>query len=73
MEVNSLMKTSNMISGVIAIDKETNKEYKIHSRVVINATGIFTNNIIKLDQIDADDLVTLSQGIHIVLEKISKR
>lgn len=69
MEVNSLMKTSNMISGVIAIDKETNKEYKIHSRVVINATGIFTNNIIKLDQIDADDLVTLSQGIHIVLEK----
>ena len=68
-EVTSLIKTNNMISGIIVIDKKSNKEYKINSRAVVNATGIFANNLIKLDDNNEENIVTLSQGTHLVLDK----
>ncbi len=69
MEVNSLLKTNNMICGVVAVDKETGEEYQINSRVVVNTTGIFTNNILKMDNKNALKIIELSQGTHLVLDK----
>lgn len=69
MEVISLLKRNNLTNGVVAIDKETSREYKINARVVINATGIFTDNILKLDDPEAKKIIALSQGIHIILDK----
>jgi len=68
-EVKKLLKKNGLICGVVAIDVETGKEYEIHSRVVVNATGVFTDDILKIDNPDADKIIAVSQGVHIVLDK----
>ncbi|MBI1932837.1 MAG: glycerol-3-phosphate dehydrogenase/oxidase [Ignavibacteriales bacterium] len=68
-EVTSLLKKNGLINGIIAIDKETEKEFSINARVVINATGIFTDNILKLDNPEAKKITALSQGVHLILDK----
>lgn len=69
MKVTGLLKTSDMVSGVKATDLETGKTYKINGRVVINATGVFVDDVLKMDNPEAKNIVTPSQGVHIVLEK----
>ncbi|UCE07730.1 MAG: glycerol-3-phosphate dehydrogenase/oxidase [bacterium] len=69
MKVISLIKSANMVSGVIATDMETGKEYKLNTKVVINATGVFTDSICKMDDLKAETMISPSQGVHIVLDK----
>ena len=68
-EAVSLLKSNNKISGVIAKDVINNKTYEIKSKTVINATGVFADDILQMDDADAEDLVTPSQGIHLVVDK----
>ncbi len=69
MRVSKLQKKANCISGLIAHDLENDKEYQLSARVVINATGVFSDQIIRLDDTIEDKLISPSQGIHIVLDK----
>jgi glycerol-3-phosphate dehydrogenase len=50
-------------------DLENNEELEIHSKTVINATGVFVDNIIKMNGKAKQALVKASQGIHIVLDR----
>ena len=68
-KVTGLFKTNEKISGVYALDIITGKEYKIKSKTVINATGVFTDSILKMDDADSEDIISPSQGVHIVLDK----
>jgi len=69
MKVTSLLKDSDQIDGFIAQDTETGIEYSIKSKVVINATGVFTDTIRKIDDPAVANMMTSSQGIHLVLDK----
>lgn len=69
MEVLRLTKHNDFINGVTVTDKESGKEYTINSRVVVNATGVFTDNILLMDNPEAKKLIVPSQGVHIVLDK----
>jgi len=66
---NLIKKIGNKISGVIAYDLETKKKYSIHSKTVVNATGVFSNNISKMDESTWPIFIRPSQGTHIVLKK----
>ena len=44
------------------------KKYQIQSKVIINATGVFADSVIKMDDPDADEMIQPSQGTHIVLD-----
>jgi glycerol-3-phosphate dehydrogenase len=68
-EAVSLLKNNNKICGVIAKDVINNKTYEIKSKTVINATGVFADDILQMDDADAEDLVTPSQGVHLVVDK----
>jgi glycerol-3-phosphate dehydrogenase len=68
-KVTELIKEEELICGVKAIDYESGETYSIKSKVVINATGVFADEIIQLDEPEKRDMITPSQGIHIVLEK----
>ncbi len=68
-KVTGLIKKDELICGVNAVDQESNKEYSIKSKVVINATGVFADEIIQFDEPGKKDLITPSQGVHIVLDK----
>ncbi|MDR0533655.1 MAG: glycerol-3-phosphate dehydrogenase/oxidase [Verrucomicrobiales bacterium] len=69
MKVTSLVKADGRVSGVVANDEETGEKFTISARVVVNATGIFTDSIRHMDEPDAHHLLSVSQGVHIVVDK----
>jgi glycerol-3-phosphate dehydrogenase len=67
MQVTSLLKKKNLIEGVRATDLETRKHYNLKAKVVINATGIFADQLRKIDDKKSKPMMEPSQGIHLVL------
>ena len=68
--VNALHKNENgAIEGIVAEDLETGKSYKIKGKTIINATGVFVDDILKMDVPSGKALVRPSQGAHIVLDQ----
>ena len=69
-KVNQLLKTDkNQISGVVAKDMETGLEYSLSAKTIINATGVFTDDILNMDNAKAKKIIRPSQGVHLVLDK----
>jgi len=69
-KVDGLLKDENgNISGVKTTDTETGKTYEINAKIVVNATGVFTDSIIKLDDKNAKQTIVPSQGVHIIIDK----
>ncbi|WP_299703136.1 glycerol-3-phosphate dehydrogenase/oxidase [uncultured Pontibacter sp.] len=69
MKVSGLLKDQNgKIAGVKARDLEGGFEYDLKAKVVINATGVFVNDILKMDVAEQKPLVRPSQGVHVVLD-----
>lgn len=67
-KVNSLIKENNKLMGVTAEDIETGQNYRLFSKVVINATGVFSDEILSMDTSIPTHKVKPSQGTHIVLD-----
>ena len=67
MKVVGLSMDGNRVSGVSAEDRESGKTYDILAAVVINATGVFVDDILKMENPEARDVVKPSQGIHLVM------
>ena len=49
-EVKRLTKENDLISGLEAIENETNQIFVVKGKVIINATGVFSDSIIKMDK-----------------------
>ena len=64
-----LVKEKNLVAGILARDQETGEEMTIRARAVINATGVFVDELGQQDEPDGRRLVAVSQGIHLVLPK----
>ena len=69
LQVVSLEKEDDKLSGVTAIDNETGKKYYLKAKCIINATGVFVDDILKMDDAVRKPLVRPSQGVHIVVDK----
>lgn len=68
-KVNGIIKEGEKIVGVKAVDIETGEKLTIKAKSVLNATGVFVDDIVKMDTPKARDLVRVSQGVHLVLDK----
>jgi len=68
-EVIGFLYEDNKIKGVKLKDNRTNQKYEVHCETVINATGPFSDKIRKLDDKNSEDIVKVSSGIHIVIDK----
>jgi glycerol-3-phosphate dehydrogenase len=68
-KVTKLTKKKGLIYGVIAEDIESGKQYDLKTKVVINATGVFTDAIRSMDDPNRKRMIVPSQGTHIVLDK----
>ncbi|HKK46836.1 MAG TPA: glycerol-3-phosphate dehydrogenase/oxidase [Balneolaceae bacterium] len=68
-KVTGLLKANKLVSGVSVRDQFTGDEFEIQGRVIVNATGVFTDNIRRMDNPDIDSIIQPSQGVHIVLDK----
>ncbi len=67
LRVARFVKQHGHISGVIAQDMESGREHEVAARVVINATGVFIDDLRRLDDVSSARLVAASQGAHLVV------
>jgi len=67
--VSGFLKAKNKIAGVQIKDILTGKEYEVKSKAIINATGIFTDDVMKMDDPHHHKIIAHSQGIHLVVDK----
>lgn len=65
--VTALLKEDGKVCGAVFTDLESGREHKIRARVVINATGVLTDYIRRMDEPGVKDLLVASQGTHLVL------
>jgi glycerol-3-phosphate dehydrogenase len=57
------------INGLTARDAESGEDFSIAARVVVNATGVFTDSIRTMADPTVEPLVVTSQGIHLVFHR----
>lgn len=68
--VTDLLKDENgNCTGANLKDEISGEELQVSARSIVNATGIFTNEIIRMDQINQRDIVKPSRGSHLVLDQ----
>ena len=67
--VNLLKDEVGLVCGVIAKDMESGEEHEIKSKSVINATGVFVDEILKMNDPTAKKIIRPSQGVHIILDR----
>ena len=64
-----LVKERGTVAGVEIRDLETGGEFTVRARAVINATGVFVDDVRRMDEAAAVEMVAVSQGIHLVLPR----
>jgi glycerol-3-phosphate dehydrogenase len=69
MPVTSLIKEHGVVMGVTAKDSEEGSSYSLYGKIVINATGVFSDDIRRMDKPKAPPIIASSRGTHIVLPK----
>ena len=67
--VSILKDPSGKVNGIRTRDQVTGREYNLYASAVINATGVWVDEVIKMDHPEAQQLVKPSQGIHLVVDK----
>lgn len=65
--VTSLLKTAGRVVGVGVRDEETGHEFEILGRIVINAAGVFADQVRRLEDPAAAPMLAPSQGAHLVV------
>jgi glycerol-3-phosphate dehydrogenase len=69
MSVTGLLKDQKNIRGVEAMDMLDQHIYQLKAKVVINATGVFVDDVLRMEDAGSPGMVAPSQGVHIVLDK----
>ena len=65
--VTGLTKADGKIAGVVARDAETGEEFHFRAKAVVNATGIFVDDLRRMDDPATPAMLSPSQGIHVVV------
>lgn len=70
LKVTTLEKNDNgQTVGAALMEMETGRSFSIRSKVVVNATGVFADEILQMDETGKKPNIRPSQGIHLVLDK----
>jgi len=69
-EVTEIRKGSDgFVESVEVVDRENGDRFSATAKVIVNATGIFTDRVRQLCEPEALSMVEPSQGIHLVFER----
>ncbi len=67
--VRKLHKKNGLVCGAEIEDCESGKVHTVRARCVINATGIFTDSILQMDDQEAPPVIQASRGTHLILPR----
>ena len=68
-KVTALLKNGGKVSGVTVHDMIGDESFDLQGRCVVNATGIFVDSVIRMDDREKKPMVRPSQGIHLVVDR----
>jgi len=68
-KVTNIKHLNDKASGAIVTDQISKESWSIRAKCIINATGVWVDDLIKLDQPSAKKLVSPSQGIHLTVDR----
>lgn len=68
-KVVGLLKEEAEVVGAKVQDALSNDVFEVRAKVIINCTGVFADDILKMDNPEAKATIRPSQGVHIVLDK----
>lgn len=67
--VTELLKEGKKVKGAVVQDEFTGEQFEIRAECVVNATGPFADSIRKLDVKESKEILKVSSGVHIMLDK----
>ncbi|HZD47119.1 MAG TPA: glycerol-3-phosphate dehydrogenase/oxidase [Silvibacterium sp.] len=69
-EVREISRGSDgFVDRVTILDREGGEEFSAEAKVIVNATGIFADEVRRLCEPGAQEMIAPSQGIHLVFER----
>ncbi len=68
MKAVGFQKSKGKITGISLYDAIHDKTYQVRAKSFINATGVFTDSVLQMDDEEKEDIVSPSQGIHLVVD-----
>ncbi len=68
-QVTELVRDAGRVIGAVVRDLETGKDYTVKARAVINATGVWTDEMQELLGEEGEFTVKASKGIHILVPR----
>ena len=57
------------VAGVVAEDRETGRQREVVARCVVNAAGVWVDDVRGMDEPGVDHLLSPSQGAHVVVDR----
>ena len=66
--VEEFIKKEGKCIGVKARDLESGNSFVAHGKVIINATEVFSDSLLQMDDSKASPIIAPSRGVHIVVE-----
>lgn len=67
-KVTKIHKKFAKVSGVTVEDEFTGEKFDLYGKAIINATGIFVDQILSMDTKDHKPTVCPSQGVHLIVD-----
>ncbi|MCH7549708.1 MAG: glycerol-3-phosphate dehydrogenase/oxidase [Candidatus Krumholzibacteriota bacterium] len=67
--VTGILKRGSVTAGVHVEDVETGAQTEVGARCVINATGVFADDVRTLDDTTAQPMIRPSRGVHVVVDR----
>ncbi|MET9487609.1 glycerol-3-phosphate dehydrogenase [Nocardia sp. NPDC006630] len=68
-KVTGLLRDGEQVAGARVLDLETGLEHTIRARTVISATGVWTDDMIKMTGVEFPFHVRMSKGVHIMVPR----
>ncbi len=64
-----LITDDDQVTGVVATDRHTGRACRLTARVVVNATGIFADEVRRMAEPNAAPVIQPSRGTHLVIDR----
>lgn len=64
-----LIKERGKVAGARILDLESGDAFEVRAKTVINATGVFVDELRTMDDAQAKAVIAVSQGVHLVLPR----
>ncbi len=68
-KVESFIYEDEKVKGVKVVDQLTGKDYKIHAKKIVNATGPWVDKMREADNSKKGKVLRLTKGVHIVIDQ----